>query len=901
MASNGVTIEAKLDEKGVVTGAKKVTASLDEIKRADGNLKWDGLKNGEQVAKSSGDGFTVLKGILANLASQGIMMVTQAMKDLAVQTVQTGMSFESSMSQVAATLGMTTDDISNNVDGAGDRFNALRQKAQEMGAATVFSASEAADGLNILAMSGYSAEESIAMVEDVLHLAAAGSMDMASAAGYISGAMKGFNDETKTSGYYADLMAKGATLANTSVSQLGDAMSSGAATAAAYGQSADNMTISLLRLAEQGVTGSAAGTALAAAMKNLYTPTDQAKKALEELGVAAYDESGKAREFNEVVNELNGALAGMSEEEANAYKQTIFGIQGLDAYNKMVVTGTEKQVEWAESLAGASDGIGEAAKQYDTMTDNLEGDLAGLNSAFEGVQVAIYDGISPALRELAQMGTQALSDLIPFINSNVIPAAEWVLHNLPTVGTIIAGLTAAIIAFKTGVTGAEIATKAWGLVTKAQTALQAALNAVLNANPIGIVILAITALVAAFVYLWNNCEEFREFWIGVWEAVMAAVQPIADWVMQNVIGPLAEGFEQFKADFSGIWDAIVSKLQAAWNVMMPLVQGAFAFIQGVFNTVMPVLESFWNATWNTISTVLRNVWNIMRGIVESVMGVIQGVIKTVTALIRGDWQGVWNGIAQIFQSILQGIFNTAANIFNAISSTISSVLSGIYSVWSSIWKSVSSVASSVWNGIKSTIGGIINGISSNISGVFNGLLGTVTGIWNGIKNAITNPIETAKGIVDSAISTISGIITGANLKLPEIKLPHFNINGGELPWGIGGKGHAPSISIDWYAKGGIFDTAQIIGIGEAGREAALPLNRQVYDEIAQGINRQLGGQGGGIDYERLGAEVARALVRAGFGTTVIQLDGKQIAMAIAGNLDAINGARYSNAVRGLAQ
>ena len=236
----------------------------------------------------------------------------QAFKEMAGQAVDfcksavsVGQEFDSSMSQVAsqvaATLGMTTDAIKNNVNGAGDTFDMLREKAKEMGSSTNFSASQAADGLNTLAMSGYSAKESVEMIEDVLHLSAAGSIDMANAAGYISGAMKGFNDRTKTSAYYADLMAKGATLANTSVAQLGEAMSSGAAGAAAYSQTADSMTVALLRLAEQGDVGSAAGTALAAAMKDLYTPSDKAKKALAELGISAYDTNGKARDFNTVV------------------------------------------------------------------------------------------------------------------------------------------------------------------------------------------------------------------------------------------------------------------------------------------------------------------------------------------------------------------------------------------------------------------------------------------------------------------------------------------------------------------------------------------------------------------------------------------------------------------------
>lgn len=362
----------------------------------------DGVKNLGETLKS-------LPAESLKLLGSGIKELSEEIIKIGTEALKTGMSFDSAMSQLAATLGITSADIQSNIGGAGDMFETLREKAREMGSATVFSAQESAEALNILAMSGFSAEESMSMVEDVLHLAAAGSMDMASAAGYVSGAMKGFNDATKDAGYYADLMAKGATLANTNVQELGDAMSSGAATASAYGQSADSMTLSLLRLAEQEVTGSAAGTALAAAMKNLYTPSDQAKKALKELGVAAYDEAGAALDFNDVVNSLAAAFSGMSEEQANAYKQTIFGIQGLEAFNKMTVTGVEKQEEWAAALSLASDGIGEAAKQYDTMTDNMEGDLKKLSAAFDDLMIEVSDALGPSARLILSGFTELLS------------------------------------------------------------------------------------------------------------------------------------------------------------------------------------------------------------------------------------------------------------------------------------------------------------------------------------------------------------------------------------------------------------------------------------------------------------------------------------------------------------
>jgi TP901 family phage tail tape measure protein len=308
----------------------------------DGNVVADAQKAGDKAGKAlkgAGGGANALQEVMIGAARKigeaFIDMAGQAagaVKSFVQDSINVGASFEKSVDQIAATLGYSADDIANNIDGAADSMAALEAKAKEMGASTNFTATQAAEGLNILAMSGYDAQHSMEMIEDVLHLAAAGSMDMAQAAGYISGAMKGYNDETKDSAYYADIMAKGATMANTSVVALGEALSQSAATAASYGQTTEGTTLALLRLAEQGETGSNAATMLAAAMKNLYSPTDQAKEALANLGVNAFDPvSGKARDFNTVVNELQVALGGYSDAERTAYADTIFGIQGFEA------------------------------------------------------------------------------------------------------------------------------------------------------------------------------------------------------------------------------------------------------------------------------------------------------------------------------------------------------------------------------------------------------------------------------------------------------------------------------------------------------------------------------------------------------------------------------------------
>lgn len=393
----------------------------------------------EKAEKHSGKlGEALKEGVKkgAEIAADALKAIAEKAAEFAKSAVETGMGFDAAMSQIGATLGYTVDDLnadystaSDSAKRAQDNFNMLREKAKQMGADTAFSASEAAEGLNILAMSGYSAEESCAMIKDVLDLAAAGSLGLADAAAYTSGAVKGFADDTKDAQYYTDLMAKGATLANTSVGQLGEALSSGAATAASYGQDAENLTLALLRMAEQGETGTDATTKLNRAMADLYTATPQAAEALETLGVKTYDNAGNARELNTVVDELNHALSGMTEEEANAYKNAIFTTNGLQAFNKMTVTSTEKVTDWSNALKDAS---GSAANQAEAMLDNLQGDMKLFGSAAEGAKIALSDALSPALREMVQFGTDAVGSITEgFESGGLAGAADKLMEEIP--------------------------------------------------------------------------------------------------------------------------------------------------------------------------------------------------------------------------------------------------------------------------------------------------------------------------------------------------------------------------------------------------------------------------------------------------------------------------------------
>lgn len=351
---------------------------------------------------------------LGELAGGALKAAAAGLAAIGAYSVKVGSDFEAGVSQISATMG---DGAHKTVEYMGqtmEAIQAIEEEAARLGAETAFSATQAAEGFNILAQSGISAEDQIATMGHVLDLAAAGALSLEEAASFTTGTIKGFGDSFDNAQYYVDMMAKGATMASTDVHGLGEAMADSAASASGYGQSAEETALALLRLAEQNITGSAAATALAAAMRELYTPSDQARAALAELGVAVYDETGTARDFNTVVDELTAALSGMSDEQANAYKSTIFGRQGLEAYNKMAVTSSEKVEEFRTGLRTASDamdGVGAAAEQAATMLDNLQGDLTKLSSATEGFGKAVYDNISDPLRDLVQEATEIMSDL----------------------------------------------------------------------------------------------------------------------------------------------------------------------------------------------------------------------------------------------------------------------------------------------------------------------------------------------------------------------------------------------------------------------------------------------------------------------------------------------------------
>lgn len=313
----------------------------------------------------------------------------------AKSAVSTGQQFDAAMSQVAATMGVSIDSIQD-----------LRDYAQKMGAETAFSANEAAQALNYMALAGYDAETSMQMLPNVLNLAAAGGMDLALASDMITDSQSALGLSLNETSKLVDKMAKAASKSNTSVSQLGDAILTVGGTAKSLKGGTTELATALGILADNGIKGAEGGTALRNILTAITAPGDKAKKLMDKLGVSAYDSSGNMRSLNDIFVDLRGSLDKMSQKKRAKVISTIFNARDMKSAEALIANVGDR---WNELSGYIDEAHGAAQEMADTQLDNLTGDITLMNSALEGAKIAFSDGITPALRDVVKTVTNALS------------------------------------------------------------------------------------------------------------------------------------------------------------------------------------------------------------------------------------------------------------------------------------------------------------------------------------------------------------------------------------------------------------------------------------------------------------------------------------------------------------
>lgn len=356
-----------------------------------------GASAGSTASSSFGSKFSKGLATVGKVGAAALAASTTAVISFGSSAVTAGSEFDSAMSQVASTMGKTTDEI-------GD----LRDFAQEMGSTTAFSATEAAEGLNILAMAGYEAEDQMSVLPGVLDLASAGGLSLADAADYTTGILAGFSNETATAGEVADLLATISSSAKGDVQSFGEGLSTVAGMATTTNQSMEDMTVALGILGNNNYSASEAGNALSRTLKNLYQPSNSAAEAMEALGVSAYTAEGEARPLQDVLKDLNNSLDGMSDLEKNSALSDVFDSATLKSVPALL---NNADTAWDELKTTIENSNGAAKEMANTQLDNLEGDITLFKSALEGAKIAVSDELTPTLREFVTFGSEGLSQL----------------------------------------------------------------------------------------------------------------------------------------------------------------------------------------------------------------------------------------------------------------------------------------------------------------------------------------------------------------------------------------------------------------------------------------------------------------------------------------------------------
>lgn len=443
-----------------------------------------------------------------------------------------GMDFEAGMSQVAATMGISSDAIKRN---EGD-FKLLSDAAKEAGSTTQFSATQSAEALNYLALAGNDAETSVSLLPTVLNAAAAGGLELGYASDLITDSMSALGLETEDTATFVDQLAKTSQKSNTSLGQLGEAILTVGGTAKKLQGGTVELNTALGILADNGIKGAEGGTALRNVILSLSAPTDTAAKELKKLGVNAYDANGNFRSLDDIFIDLNKSTNGLSEAAKNQAFTKIFNKTDLKAVEALLANAGGR----FDELSGAIEQSGGAAEEMaKTMNSNLKGAFTELNSALEGAGIAIYEKFKEPITNAVKTATEWIQKLIKAFNEGKLD------QTLIAIGSALSGIVTYMLIMKglniiSAVT--TIAKSVFG-VLKSIKSFSGALGLLKGAlaamgGPVTLVVLGISALVAAFVYLWNTSEEFRNFWINMWNNIKDftgnAIEAIKNFFTQTI-------------------------------------------------------------------------------------------------------------------------------------------------------------------------------------------------------------------------------------------------------------------------------------------------------------------------------------------------------------------------------
>lgn len=582
--------QAKMDAEGVDKNSEEYMKLRREIIETESKLKVfkAELKAiGNVNIRALGEQFKQIGDKMKNVGKGMTQYVTAPLAAVGVAAAKTTMDFDTAMSQVAATMGKTNEEITD-----------LREFAKEMGSTTAFSATQAAEGLNYMALAGYDSEKAMKMLPTVLNLAAAGCMDLGAASDMVTDAQTALGLSMEETTTMVDQMAQTSAKSNTSVEQLGNAILKIGPTAKSMSGGTRELNQVLGVLADNGIKGEEAGTHLRNVLLSMNT--DKVKDAFHEMGVEIFDAQGNMRDLSEVFPELSAAMDGMTSEDRTAMLQKLFNKTDLAAVNSLLDTSADRWKELGSAIEGSA---GAAGQMADTQLDNMKGSLTLLKSALEGAGISIGEVLAPAIRKVAEW----ITGLVDKFN-NLSPTAQKVIV---VIGAIAAAIGPVLVVLGT-VMGAignlliylPMISTALGVVKAAFTALT---------GPVGIAIAIIVGLVILLVTHWDQVKakaiEIKDAIVAAWNQLKTNITTI---------------FNNIKTAITNVWNGITAAVSNAVstvrNTVVNIFNGLRSAVTSIFNGIKSVAVSVWNGIKSAITSPIQTAINIVKTAINKIKG-----------------------------------------------------------------------------------------------------------------------------------------------------------------------------------------------------------------------------------------------------------------------------------------
>ena len=736
-----------------------------------------------------------------NLISDLTKTAATKLAGLAKSSVSVGMNFDASMSQVAATMGTTVDQIDN-----------LTKVAKEMGSTTKFTATQAADALNYLALAGYDADKAAEVLPSVLNLAAAGGMDLAYASDLVTDAMASLNIEANKQNVddFGNKLAMAASKANANVSQLGEAILTVGGTAANLKGGTTELTTALGLLANVGIKGAEGGTHLRNIILSLQSPTDEATKLMQKLGLSVYDSQGKMRGLNDILSDLNSAMNGMTQGQKDSIINQLFNKTDLAAVNGLLAAQGEQWDTLAAQIDSADGAMGQMAE---TQIDNLQGAMTIMSSAFEGMQLAVYDELEPTLTEAVKWGTDCLTQLTTALSEGGPEAM------LSAAGEIISDLAGSIVEQLPGLmqSGVEIIAQLAAGIVEATPAMLDTAAEVLGALAQGLVdsipdlIASAAEVIAGFIgYLGDHADEIMDTGMQLLESLVigitdnlpqlitAAAALIANWAAALIahlpdilkcgaamLTTLVDGIVCSLENLAEAALACVAKLVGVWDGSMDewghigenIVSGLLNGIKGAWNSLAKWVSNGINGLVSGVKGRLgiHSPSKVFDEIgVQVCNGLAQGLdrgnkkvkdaAKTVVASVTDSATTLTNGVAKTVETVTERMANGATQQKQVITETSRQMVDGVLKDV----KTITSIAADGTETVKQTME-TVRETAKTVTSTFETLADGVKTTTQTVTETLTDGTETQKqvitevydDIVDGALVTVEKIKTVA--------------------------------------------------------------------------------------------------------------------------------------------